>query len=163
MGLRLPLVLDTTVLSNFSHARRPDVVRHVSRSHALTTPTVMAELRAGVEHYGVPQCDWSWLTVVVLTPEEHQQAGEWTLALDPGEREALAVALYREGTLCSDDLAARRMATYLGVPVCGTIGVLIQAVREGALDLSVADGILRLMRTRGYRAPIDSLRHVLKQ
>ncbi len=162
MGLRLPLVLDTTVLSNFSHARRPDVVRHVSRGHALTTPTVMAELRAGVEHYGVPECDWSWLTVVALTSEEQQKANEWALALDPGESEALAVALHRGGTFCSDDLAARRMATHLGVPVCGTIGVLIRAVREGVLDLPIADGILRLMRTRGYRAPIDSLQDVLK-
>ncbi len=162
MGLRLPLVLDTTVLSNFSHARRPDVVHHVSRGHALTTPSVMAELRAGVEHHGVPECDWSWVTVVPLTPEEEQRADEWALALDPGEREALAVVLSRGGTLCSDDLAARRMATHMGVPVCGTIGLLVQAVKERMIDIATADEMLRLMRARGYRSPVDSLQEALR-
>ena len=56
MAQSLPLVLDTTVLSNFSHTQRPDVVRRLSRGRALVPPTVMAELQAGVAYHGVPEC-----------------------------------------------------------------------------------------------------------
>ena len=163
MALPLPLVLDTTVLSNFSHARRPDVVRHLSRGRALVPPTVMAELQAGVAYHDVPECDWSWLTVVVLTHIEEERALEWALALDPGEREALAVALHRGGTFCSDDMAARRVAAHLGIPLCGTVGLLIRAVKKDILSVQEADKMLRIVRARGYRTPVRSLRDVIRE
>ena len=94
---------------------------------------------------------------------EEEWASEWTLALDPGEREALAVTLHRGGTFCSDDMAARRVAAHLGIPLCGTVGLLIRAVKEGILFIQEADEMLHIMRSRGYRAPIRSLRDVIRE
>jgi hypothetical protein len=54
--------------------------------------------------------------------------------LDPGETEALALAL-ELGALgvVLDDLRARQLATTLGVRVVGTLGVLLQAKERGLL------------------------------
>jgi len=55
--------------------------------------------------------------------------------LGRGERHVLSWALKREGwTAVVDDGAARRCAEALGVSVIGTLGVLLVAKREGALD-----------------------------
>ncbi|MCA9970699.1 MAG: hypothetical protein KC425_10815 [Anaerolineales bacterium] len=44
----MPLsLLDTTLLSNFAHAQRPELIQLALRDEAATTPTVLAELRRG--------------------------------------------------------------------------------------------------------------------
>lgn len=50
----------------------------------------------------------------------------------PGEREAISLAHELGGyEVILDDLAARRLAGALGLPVTGTLGVLILAKRRG--------------------------------
>lgn len=55
-------------------------------------------------------------------------------ALDPGETEAIGLALELGVTsIILDDLPARRLAQEVGLPVVGTLGVLVQAKRHGLL------------------------------
>jgi predicted nucleic acid-binding protein len=56
--------------------------------------------------------------------------------LDPGEAEALALALERRLFLVIDDAAGRRRATALGIPWTGTLGILQQAKEAGLIDLA---------------------------
>jgi predicted nucleic acid-binding protein len=54
--------------------------------------------------------------------------------LDPGESEVLAWALAHRGhEAVVDDKAARTCARHLGIPCCGTVGVLVRAKRRGVL------------------------------
>ena len=151
-------ILDTTLLSNFAHIRRADLLRATLGGNAITTATVLAELRAGIALGWVPRCDWSWLTVVTLTGEEQAQAAHYTAILDVGEAECLAIANARGWVFASDDLAARRLAQQAGVAVLGTLGVLQKLVAVQLLTLDEADALLAVMVARGYRAPVRSLR-----
>ena len=151
-------VLDATLLSNFAHVRRPDLLHLALGEDAATTPAVMAELQAGEALGLVPHCDWDWLTVVEPSDEEHRLALSLKRQLDPGEAECLAVAQIRRCTFFSDDFAARRLARHRKLRVSGTLGILLALVDEEQLSREEADGLLATMITHGYRSPVNSLR-----
>jgi predicted nucleic acid-binding protein len=72
-----------------------------------------------------------WLRIAdpVVTP---QAVVQW--ALGPGESSVLASALSRPGARAIiDDLAGRRCAAALGIPVIGTLGIVLVARRRGAI------------------------------
>ena len=55
--------------------------------------------------------------------------------IDPGEREAIGLALQTHtARLLLDEEAARRLARGFGLPVTGTLGVLVPAKRSGILE-----------------------------
>ncbi len=74
----------------------------------------------------------AWLTV------EHPQNTALVMALsqlvDAGEAEAIALALEHKTALVLDDRKARHVARRLGIPIIGTIGILVRAKRQGALS-----------------------------
>ncbi len=95
-----------------------------------------------------------WEELVVARPDAHEvaalRAASWmeidpgadgsaqmlTLAddLDAGEAAAIALALLRHADLLLiDDLDGRRAATACGLAIRGTIGVLVEARRDGLL------------------------------
>ena len=53
--------------------------------------------------------------------------------LDDGERFALALALIREATVLVDERRGRSVAAELGLPVLGTLGLLVQARGQGLI------------------------------
>jgi predicted nucleic acid-binding protein len=150
-------LLDATVLSNFAHVQRPELVRAALGEQAATTPTVLAELRQGEALGLVPRVNWRWLPVLALTAAEQALAGQYQEILDAGEVECLAVAVTRQGRFFSDYLAARRLAQAKQVPLSGTIGLLLALIRSRKLTIAVADGLLAVMKEQGYRAPVASL------
>jgi predicted nucleic acid-binding protein len=151
-------VLDATLLSNFAHGRRPDLLHLALGEGAATTPAVMAELQAGEALGLVPLCDWDWLTVVEPSNEEQRLALSLKRQLDPGEAECLAVAQTRRCKFFSDDFAARRLARHHKLTVSGTLGVLLALVDEKRLSQEEADSLLAIMMSHGYRSPVNSLR-----
>jgi predicted nucleic acid-binding protein len=73
---------------------------------------------------------------------------EW--GLGAGETSVLAVALeHQPCTAVLDDAAARAAARTLGIPVLGTIGVVLRA-RQGGLIASVGEVILELRQAGLY-------------
>lgn len=150
-------VLDTTILSNFVHAGRPDLIRMSLGTLAATTPAVMAELSFGERTGEVAPCDWTWLTILELSDSELAAAARLRTGLDSGEAECLAVAQRRGGILVSDDREARRLARELEVACIGTIGTLKSLVDDGVLTLAEADDQLHTMVTRGFYSPVASL------
>jgi predicted nucleic acid-binding protein len=105
-----------------------------------------------------PVKDWlgtspSWLDcrVVSQVPPDRQH-------LDPGEREAIALAQSLNASLVLlDERRGRRVARDLGLAVSGTLGVLDLAARRGLVDL--ADALERLERTT-FRATPRLLRRI---
>lgn len=57
------------------------------------------------------------------------------LLVDPGESEAIVLAYEKGLRIILDDRKAREVAQRLGVPVTGTVGLLLKAKQEGVIPL----------------------------
>jgi predicted nucleic acid-binding protein len=80
--------------------------------------------------------------------------------LGRGEVEAIGLALeMRADWLIVDDLPARRLATSLGIPVVGTVGLLLAAKRRGLIP--TAGEPMRRLQALGFRLHPDLQRAVL--
>ncbi len=83
-----------------------------------------------------------------------------SIGLHTGEIEAIALAdQCRAALLLVDDLAARRVALGLGLPIVGTAGILLLAKRAGSIP-SVRDP-LDALRRQGFRLRQDVYEQVL--
>lgn len=149
-------VVDNTVLSNFAHVNRPELLQAAFDELAIP-PAVREELAEGERLARVPTVDWDWLTVIELTPEEKARSDQLGQVLDFGEAECIAVAEARHWIVLTDDRDARHLAQSLGVYISGTLGALVNLVKQGTLTLIHADELLAEMRQHGYRSPVTSL------
>lgn len=147
---------DTTVLSNFANAQRPDLLRVLFVS-LLVPDSVWAELERGERDGLIPAADWSWLNIVSLTPAELDASRQLQRKLDLGEADCLAVSQARGLIVYTDDRRARRIGRAMGLDISGTLGCLLDLVELSILDLPDADVLLTRMRKRGYRSPVLSL------
>jgi predicted nucleic acid-binding protein len=117
----------------------------------LIPPAVRLETIASI---GTP----AWIIERTLTQPLDQRI---PLSLDLGECEAISLAIevnaYR---VIIDERPARRVATRLGLPVIGTLGILILAKERGLID-AVRPHAEALIRAGFYVAPAiyrDALR-----
>jgi uncharacterized protein len=69
--------------------------------------------------------------------------------LDAGESAAIGRAVEINAGLLADDMAARVYATRLGVPVIGTLGVLVKAKRRGLV--AEVGPLISQLRASGQR------------
>jgi uncharacterized protein len=145
------VVVDNTVLSNFAHIERPELLQQAFADLA-TTPAVMTELAAGEQLGRLPTVDWVWLAVVTLTADEQTRADTLHETLGLGEAECIAVAKERSGLVLTDDRDARKVARSLDVPISGTLGTLMNLVRQDILTIAQADALLDSMKQHGITA-----------
>jgi predicted nucleic acid-binding protein len=161
-------IFDTTVLSNFASAGRFHLLDRRYRGVAFTTTEVSGELRRGVKagysflepvlHQIEAMASTGWIRILVPTSaDELLLRSQFDQVLDPGEASCLALAISRQMTLVTDDLAARRLAENRKVPLSGTLGILIVLVRQDALSLKEANVMLAAMIRRHFRSPVDRL------
>lgn len=84
----------------------------------------------------------------------------WGLGL--GEAEVLSLGIeQQDATVIIDDAAARRCAIALGVPLIGTLGVIVRAKRLGRIESAAA--VFRSLRDTGFRIDERTVRRVLDQ
>jgi predicted nucleic acid-binding protein len=81
-------------------------------------------------------------------PELSKEVQLATQSLDLGEREAVALAHSMSLPLLIDDRLGRDAARRMGVNVTGSVGVLIEAKRQGRV--AAVRPVLEQMRTQGY-------------
>jgi predicted nucleic acid-binding protein len=126
----------------FGHVLIPEAVRHELRSPAAPQP---------IKDFLATWPSWLDCRAVTQVPLPLQQ-------LDPGEREAIALAQSLDASLVLlDEKRGRQSAQDLGLAVSGTLGVLDLAARRGLVDL--ADALKRLERTT-FRATPRLLRRI---
>ena len=69
----------------------------------------------------------------------------------------------RDGTIATDDLAARRLGTELDVPVTESIGLLVLGIKREYIDSETADSWVDIWRIeRGYYGPVECVTERLK-
>ncbi|MCI0475289.1 MAG: hypothetical protein L0Y55_03515 [Anaerolineales bacterium] len=160
----MTVLLNNTILSNFSTVARPDLVRQAfPREDIVTVAAVLAEHTNGVSggHFAV--CDWSWLTVLQLTPVEQEELERMPRRLGLGESACLVIAKSRGLRFATDDWDARRAAQRLGIPITGTVGVLAILVKDDKLTLAEADELLAHMIAAGFLSPVTSVKDVIQK
>jgi predicted nucleic acid-binding protein len=125
------VLIDTTPLSNFAAVDRLDLVREVL-GRAYVAEAVHQELQEGIAlgyefldrirpHVSTTE-EEGWLQVVGFQDDaERELYRSLPSRLHDGERMSLALARCRGWLFFTDDLAARRAATRLGVEVSGTL------------------------------------------
>jgi predicted nucleic acid-binding protein len=162
-----PVFLDATVLSNF--ASSGTVARLVTiLDRPVAVPAVREELAEGHEQsYGFLSnaLDHLGEDIVLIEIADREGSTETDLRdhLDEGEAKSLLGAIEHDGTLATDDLAARRIASDFDVPVTGSVGVLVSGIRRGAIDIDTANEWLTEWREkRGYYAPVERVEDILE-
>ncbi|WP_152043472.1 hypothetical protein [Salinigranum salinum] len=165
--LTQPLFLDATVLSNFASSDSVDWLTTLLEN-PVAVPAVRTELKRGLEHgYGfldrvIDQLGSEITILEVNSNTRGPDESELRSRLDPGEAESLLGAITHDGTLVTDDLAARRVAAEFDVPVTGSIGLLVLGIRRDALAVETANEWLTTWRDeRGYYAPVERIEDVL--
>jgi predicted nucleic acid-binding protein len=149
-------IVDNTVLSNFAHVEKPELLR-VTFDSLVVVQAVMDELAEGVRLGRVPLVDWSWLPTIELTAEEQAKAEELGQSLGKGEAACIALAQSHGWMVLTDDRDARQVARDAGVAVSGTLGALMNLVRADVLSFPDGDTLLAEMMRHGYHCPISSL------
>lgn len=106
----MTVLLDNTVLSNFSIVQCSELLRLAFAERVSTPVQVLQEMRDGIAIGKLPDGDWQWLAPITLTPEEQAQFKLFREHLGAGEASCLAVAKERGYRLATDDRDARRLA-----------------------------------------------------
>ena len=163
-----PVFLDATVISNFASTRSVKFLVHL-----LEAPIVVSAVRDEIEQGGGVKHGHGYLTSAVkafdnglAVSDVPPEIGRVSLheRPDPGKAEALRGAVERDGTIATDDLAARRLATELDVPVTGSIGLLVLGIKGEHIDSETADEWLEVWRDeRSYYAPVESITELLEE
>ena len=160
-------VFDCCVISNFALAGALGVVEGLCANRAWITDFVAAEVLRGIQAghsrlRSVPEAVRAgWLLDTALAAgDEKRLFEELSRSLGLGEASSVAVAKARGFVFASDDRAARAEAAARGVPLTGTVGILVKAVRAGVCDLGAADRHLAGMVEAGFFSPVRSLGEV---
>jgi predicted nucleic acid-binding protein len=99
-------------------------ILHQLFATVLTTPEIKKE-------YGDPLPEW-----VIIQSSNQSLTEEFSQYVDQGEASALALAaeIFCDYIIL-DDMAARKLAEKLGLPIKGTVGVLLYAKQKGVIPL----------------------------
>lgn len=124
---------------------------HQLYNYLLVTDVVAAE-------YGLPLPAW----VTVRAVQDARQAQVLALTLDQGEASAIALALEQpECLLIIDERRGRSVAQQLGIPITGTLGVLLEAKKSGRLP--AIRPLLEAIGATNFRLSAALLQVVLRQ
>jgi predicted nucleic acid-binding protein len=82
-------------------------------------------------------------------------------SLGAGESSVLTVARYMDALAILDDSDARVAARTLGIRLTGTLGIVIQGVREG--HVASASGLIRELREAGLRLQDRAIAEALRR
>jgi predicted nucleic acid-binding protein len=132
----LIVVSDTSPILNLARIGRLKLLPLLYRQ-VIIPSAVYGELTASKRdlHPAIDFAAELWL--VVATPNDQKRVQELRENLDPGEAEAIVLAIERGADLLLvDERRGRRTATAAGLPVIGLLGVVILAKRSGLIDFA---------------------------
>jgi predicted nucleic acid-binding protein len=167
----MEVISNTTLVSNFAAIGQLNLL-HLCWGRLHIPEQVFAEIQEGrmqgytfydnIEREISPFAPDGWLQLTSLQDQdEFRLFGALLGNLHLGESACLAIAAQRKWVFLSDDRAARQAAAKLGVPVSGTIGVLVSLIKRGLLKSEEGDLVLQAMVAKGYFSPVRSLTSLL--
>ena len=126
-------VINASPLIFLARGGHIDLLRHFARRLLIPEPVAMEILVRGVDDATVKAIKASkWMEVVPSPPVPDLIQG-W--GLGKGESSVLAIAMQNPGMeAIMDDLAGRRCAAVLNIPVRGTLGIILVAKQRGVIS-----------------------------
>ena len=127
------IVSDTSPIRALAHLGRIGLLHNLF-GIVLLPPAVDEELRHPPT--GLPLVDVRELGFIsIRAPNDHQRVEDLMRSLDPGESEALALALeLGVSVILIDEAAGGAMAVHLGLQPVGVLGTLVRAKQRGLID-----------------------------
>lgn len=150
-------IADTTVISNFALINRIDVLKNTIK--AFTTEEVVEELRICAEK-GIFEFDFD-IEIISMNDKERLTFFRLTEKFGRGEASCLAIGMHRKVSILTDDFDARKFAQRTGVPVSGTIGVLVNAIERGIISKGEGNELLHRMIKKGFYSPFETFDRLL--
>ena len=100
-----------------------------------------------------------WVEILSVKSKDTQRLLE--MQIDKGESSAIALALeISDSLLILDDIKARKVATQLGLPITGTLGIIIKAKLEGIIPSVIP--ILNKIKQTDFRLSNEVESQVIK-
>lgn len=113
---------------------RREALLHQLFGQLLVPPTVVAELANPHPPVGRISIE-SIQGVEVRAPKQRGTVDQLLVELDPGERDAIALAIETNAqALLIDEALGRRVAKSLDIPIIGTCGILVRAKERGFIE-----------------------------
>jgi predicted nucleic acid-binding protein len=140
------LVVDTSPLVVLSKVGRVDLLRDVAGTLVVAS-AVADEIRAGPPNDPARVALESGRFGKPITVDLLPTVVEW--GLGAGESAVLSLAAISSAVAVMDDREARRAAHALGVPVVGTLGIVLQAARDGRVESPAT--LVQALRDVGLR------------
>jgi len=89
--------------------------------------------------------------ISVATPRDVSHIDLLRRLLDPGESEAIALAVEHNCPLIIDERKGHKIALEQGVTITGLLGIVYRNVRKGWLTIDEAEAFIADAREHGYR------------
>jgi predicted nucleic acid-binding protein len=145
-------VADASVLIGLSGIGLLSLLNDKFPTGVLVPPAVWREVvERGGSRPGVKEIAGArWVTVV--EPKDREVVRLLRINLDEGEAEAIALAHEQHAdAVLLDERDGRQTATEMGLPVLGTVGLLIWGKRTGKLAGSLREALDRLQERSRFR------------
>ena len=125
-------VIDASPLIFLSRAGQIELLHHFAGRFLVPDPVAVEIRRKSPKDITSQVLEMiSWLEIVP-SPAVPEAIVEW--GLGPGESSVLALSYgYPDREAIIDDLAGRRCAASMGIPVRGTLGIVLLAKRKGII------------------------------
>lgn len=167
----MTIIVNTTVISNFASVGQLDMLHRLYNAIFISTDVyeeIQAGLSEGYSYYeGIealvyPITMEGWIHLAGLEGDEELRLfAQIPIQLHAGEASCIAIASQRGWSFLSDDLAARKQARKLGIPISGTLGCLVLAVERDLCQLEDANRWLQQMVDLGFRSPLNDISSLL--
>lgn len=109
------------------------------------------------DEFGDEFPDW----ILIKSPKDQQKQQLLSFQVDKGEASAIALAMeLPTEAIILDDYKARQLAVKLGLPVTGTLGVLIKAKNQGII--TSVKPILEKLKQTNFRISNQLIAEVLE-
>nr|VFJ60326.1 MAG: Predicted nucleic acid-binding protein, contains PIN domain [Candidatus Kentron sp. FW]VFJ64640.1 MAG: Predicted nucleic acid-binding protein, contains PIN domain [Candidatus Kentron sp. FW] len=139
------LIVNTSPLIFLSRVDGLEWLAHLCRDTVLVPKAVVAELLEGFD--GLPIVDAvNKNTRFAIVDDVTTPPAVLAWDLGAGETQVLGVCLEKSGSVAIlDDKAARQCGMSMGIPIVGTLGVILAAKRSGLIPMAgtVVDQLLR--------------------
>jgi predicted nucleic acid-binding protein len=151
------IVSDTTSLIALEGLQSFDLLCAVFKT-VLIPQAVLNELCAGSHDITRKLNEAGCIEIIRLEPSE--QLTSLRLVLDPGEAEAITLALERQLPILIDERKGRAIAIQKHLTVTGFAGLLLLAVRKNVLSPANAQSMLDQAISNGFRISENLYRQV---
>lgn len=169
----MSVITNTTIISNFASINQLSILKQLFNTIYISVEVyeeIQAGLEEGYQFYSSidqnihPFMSQGWIHLISMRDDEELLLfNQLPRTLHRGEASCLSIAHNRGWLFLTDDGAARKAATNLGIGVSGTLGCLVLSVERNLYPLEQANGWLAEMIRLGYRSPVTDLAGLLKQ